>query len=292
MILQQKVSNALASITTKAYFPKDDEFIRELTSRDMYNNRNILYILQKMELWKQGKEIVDLDSLSIEHVMPQTLSKEWIKYLNRTDWEDFHNTFKHRIGNLTLTAYNSEMSNKLYDEKKKHVDFSRLTLNKYFEKVDLWNEEEINNRAKELADIAINIWPYPSKVDMSDISTESHFLLDEEDDYDYIGTNPIGISFKNIDIRSNSWASLLIDTVKKLIEQEPQMTISILNNYEEIGSAKPIISNSTDELRVAGKINNDLYIETNYNTDFKIKILKYLFKKLQYDIIDIIVYIK
>lgn len=287
-----KVASALASITTKAYFPKDDEFVRELVSRDMYNNRNILYILQKMELWKQGKEVVDLDSLSIEHIMPQTLSKEWIKYLNRPDWEEFHSSYKHKLGNLTLTAYNSEMSNKQYSEKKVHVDFSRLTLNKYFEKIDNWNQKEINDRADVLAKIAVQIWPYPSKVDMSDISTESHFLLDEEEGYDYTGTNPVGISFKNTDIRSNSWASLFIDTIKKLIDLEPQSTLSILYKYEDFGSTKSILSDVPSALRAPGKIKDDLYIETNYNTEFKVKILKEIFKKLQYDIIDIIVYIK
>ena len=127
---------------------------------------------------------------------------------------------------------------------------------------------------------------------MSDISTESHFLLDEEEGYDYTGTNPVGISFKNADIRSNSWASLFIDTIKKLIDLEPQSTLSILNKYEDFGSTKSILSDVPSALRAPGKIKDDLYIETNYNTEFKVKILKEIFKKLQYDIIDIIVYIK
>ena len=52
---------------------------------------------------------MDNGELTIEHVMPQTLTQEWKESLG-DDWELVHNKYLHTIGNLTLTAYNSDYS--------------------------------------------------------------------------------------------------------------------------------------------------------------------------------------
>lgn len=286
-----KISSVLASISTKAYFPKDDEFIREFKTRDMYHNRNVAYILRKLETQKQGKEIIDFDKLTIEHIMPQTLSNEWVKYLDNPNWEIFHNEYVHKVGNLSLTAYNTEMSNKLYEEKKAHIDFSRLTLNKYFENIDSWKDEDvINDRAEHLAKMALAIWPYPQVTDIDDIATASHFLLDDEP-YEYTGTNPAGIQIRNENIISASWTELFIDTIKYLYKLNEDLLISLLNKKAGNGE-KPIISIVSEELRVPQKITDTHYIETNYNTEKKVKILTELFVELQFEPDEIIIFIK
>lgn len=93
-------------------FPKNEEFIQESLVKDVYNFRNRNYLLRKLENFNR-KEIVDIESYTIEHIMPQNknLSSEWRESLG-ISWEEIHNTYLHRLGNLTLTRYNSELSDK------------------------------------------------------------------------------------------------------------------------------------------------------------------------------------
>ncbi|MEH1872594.1 HNH endonuclease family protein [Nostoc sp.] len=70
-----------------------------------------------------------------------------------------HKEWLHTLGNLTLTQYNSELSNKPFEEKLKILRANNVTLNQYFRNVDVWNEEEIKRRAEYLANMAIKVWP-------------------------------------------------------------------------------------------------------------------------------------
>ena len=124
--------------------------------------------------------------------MPQNLSDEWVKEINNPDYEKNHAEKVNKIGNLTLTAYNSEMSNKLFKEKQKNIDFSRLTLNNYFKNISEWNFEKIDNRNEYIAKLILSIWKYPKIDKASDISKRDVLLLND-DDFDYSGTKPLGI---------------------------------------------------------------------------------------------------
>lgn len=145
-------------------FPKNEEFIQESLVKDVYNFRNRNYLLRKLENFNR-KEIVDIESYSIEHIMPQNknLSSEWRESLG-ISWEEIHNTYLHRLGNLTLTRYNSELSDKPFlvkREMKGGFADSPLRLNKELGRLDVWNEDEIAKRARSLADLAVRVWKYP-----------------------------------------------------------------------------------------------------------------------------------
>lgn len=287
-----KIAMALAGINTKAYFPKDEEFTREFKSRDMFHNRNINYILEKIETSVQGKEkLIDPSNLTIEHVMPQVLSKDWIIYLNMDNLKEQHEQFVHTIGNLTLTSYNSEMSNKLYSEKKSHVEFSRLYLNQYFKNVNCWNISEIEKRAEFLSKIAINLWPYPMITKIDDISKESHFLLDE-DNYEYTGTTPAGIQINDDNIIAYTWSDLYVESLKYLYNKNKELFIKIFTRENYVGSEKPLISKNITDLRNSCEFIDEYYVEVNNNTERKIQILRAIFKDFNYDQVDVILYIK
>ena len=107
-----------------------------------------------------SKEQVDPTNLNIEHIMPQSLTKEW-KLMLGESYASVHKKCLHTLGNLTLTAYNPELSNKPFEEKSAHLqNNSNLALNKYYQqkKVVVWNEDTIKNRAEYLANIALKIW--------------------------------------------------------------------------------------------------------------------------------------
>lgn len=146
-------------------FPKDEEFGMNFTSRNAYHLRNIKHILSKMENFDGKKERVDLSSLNVEHIMPQRVDsiQEWKNELGEK-WEDVHEKYLHTIGNLTLTGYNPELSNKSFLEKR-NMDGgyaeSPIVLNRYLAKLESWNEEEIKKRADSLKNIAVQIWKYP-----------------------------------------------------------------------------------------------------------------------------------
>lgn len=145
-------------------FPNDEEFVRELVIKDVYNFRNRNYLLRKLENHNR-KEIIDIESYTIEHIMPQNknLSPDWRKDLGE-NWEEIHKTYLHTLGNLTLTRYNSELSDRPFREKRDmeggFAD-SPLRLNRGLAKVEVWNKEEIEKRAQSLAKLALEIWEYP-----------------------------------------------------------------------------------------------------------------------------------
>ena len=146
-------------------FPDNDKFEVAFVSRDIYNMRARNYILSRLENFDNKAPII-IENFTIEHIMPQNkkLSLEWQADLG-TEWHEVQKKYLHTIGNLTLTAYNSEMSDRNFLEK---MDMpggfkeSALRLNKYVVLQNTWNEEHIIERAKELAKKAEYIWPYPT----------------------------------------------------------------------------------------------------------------------------------
>lgn len=146
-------------------FPTDDEFSRELAFKDVYNFRNKNYLLSKIENSRHGKEKVEISNLSIEHIMPQNedLSKAWKDELG-FDWKNIQKKYIHTIGNLTLTGYNSELSDKPFQYKKTikgGFNDSPLFLNTFLKNVEKWDENNIIERSKILTNISAEIWKFP-----------------------------------------------------------------------------------------------------------------------------------
>jgi len=146
-------------------FPRDDEFMRELRSRDLYNSPRRTYLLRRLENYGR-KEPVPVNEYTIEHIMPQSVatSPEWQADLG-PDWQRVHGMWLHTIGNLTLTGYNSEYSNRPFARKRDiegGFKESPLRLNKGLGSLEAWNEIAIIERAERLAEIAVEVWALPS----------------------------------------------------------------------------------------------------------------------------------
>ncbi len=145
-------------------FPNNEEFRRELQIRDLYNFRSRSYLFRRLE--NQGrKERVRVDEYTIEHIMPQNEnpSSAWKTELG-LEWERIRETWLHTLGNLTLTGYNSEYSDRPFTEKRDMpggFKESPLKLNKGLGQLDQWNEDAINERASRLAEIALGVWIVP-----------------------------------------------------------------------------------------------------------------------------------
>lgn len=158
----ENVQATFALLKSYRRFPSDEDFKQRMKTCDLYNKtRARKYCLRRLEN-NDRKEPVPVDEYSIEHVMPQNenLSESWKKDLG-PDWKRIQETWLHTLGNLTLTAYNSEYSDKPYPDKRdneKGFKMSPLLLNQDLGRRDVWNEETIKDRAEILANIAIGVW--------------------------------------------------------------------------------------------------------------------------------------
>ncbi len=152
-------------LTNKQRFPNNDEFKKLFITIDFYKFQKKEYFFERLENFDR-KERVYTHEYTIEHIMPQTLTEEWEKDLGE-NFKEIHDKYLHTIGNLTLTGYNPEYSNKSFQKKQgmeKGFKDSPLRLNQGLRDLEFFGEEEIKKRANDLADLALKIWTYP-KID-------------------------------------------------------------------------------------------------------------------------------
>ena len=157
----ESLSVAIARFSKNSRFPNDAEFIESLKNNELYELSNCRLILERIE--NDSKEKIDTTKFSIEHIMPQNenLRKEWKDMLG-DNWQLVHQTWLHRLGNLTLTGYNSEYSDKDYQTKKTITggfNESPLRLNRDMRDSEVWTEDKMLARAEKLASKSIELWP-------------------------------------------------------------------------------------------------------------------------------------
>jgi hypothetical protein len=150
------------SLPSYRRFPSNEEFRLAFETKDLYNIYSRAYWLRKMENFGK-KELVAVENYTIEHILPQNpnLSVEWKNDLG-DNWEEIQTKYLHTLGNLTLTGYNSEYSDKPFKEKKSMKGGflqSPLTLNEKVREAEVWDESAILERAAFLSKRAIEIWP-------------------------------------------------------------------------------------------------------------------------------------
>ncbi|MGL2429619.1 GmrSD restriction endonuclease domain-containing protein [Helicobacter pylori] len=159
--LESIKAHFLSLETTKGKFPKDSEFKNLFITIDFYNLKEKKYFFERLEDFDTN-EPVNTKECTIEHIMPQTLTKEWKRDLGE-NFQAIHDKYLHTIGNLTLTGYNQKYSNNSFQEKinmEKGFKQSPLRLNQDL-KGGSFGEKEIEKRANDLADWALKIWTYP-----------------------------------------------------------------------------------------------------------------------------------
>ena len=152
-------------------FPLDDEVQRDIKVRDLYNFRSRSYWLRRLENHGR-KERVVVEDYTVEHILPQNeaLSKEWRDELG-ADWQRIQQDWLHTLGNLTLTGYNSEYSDRSFAYKRDDVTdkdgnpigfaHSPLKLNLGLGHVAIWDELAIKARANQLSATAAKVWGAP-----------------------------------------------------------------------------------------------------------------------------------
>ena len=216
-------------------FPDNEEFENALINKEVYKFRakNKNFLLESLENHKSAYQEVEVgEQLTVEHIMPQALTKDW-KHKLGEDWREIHKKYLHTLGNLTLTAKNSELSNSGFEDKQK-IDFqtSKLKLNFKVDGLTKWNDEKIVERARDLIKDAKDIWPYPTTKYSKPKSEETVFDLTSEEDFS--GTKPFRLYIEDdeISIVLKSWRDLLREVCKILCNFSPTQFSEVQNSGE------------------------------------------------------------
>lgn len=201
----ESVQAAFLLLPSYRRFPSDEEFQREIKQRDLYNFRSRIYWLRRLENHGR-KERVVVEDFTIEHIMPQNenLSAEWQAELG-PNWKEVQQTWLHTLGNLTLTAYNSEYSDRPFAYKRDKVTnsegkkvgfkYSPLNINEGLGTVEKWDEGAIKARAERLATEAVKVWVAPKlRSDVLDAYRPQAVKGGQQysiDDHPYLASGPI-----------------------------------------------------------------------------------------------------
>lgn len=230
-------------------YPKDNEFFSRFKETKFYGGGDRVVktklILETLEEQFAHKEEVSFDNLSVEHIMPQTLTDWWQTELGNT-WEETHDLFLHTIGNLTLTAYNTELSNDDFPNKKKRLNESHLELNKRFASLPSWTRNEIEARSEKLAKSAVEIWSYFGQ-DNSITKVASEVT----------GTTPFSLKILGQKMQVGSWRDVMEKTFNIVADLEPEKFEVIAHNFPRyLGKDKA-------KFRDTRVLQNGYFIEVN-----------------------------
>jgi hypothetical protein len=237
-------------LRTKGY-PRDAEFRDRLVSSKLYGAGDRIQktklILERLEASFGHKESIVMQDLTIEHVMPQTLSVWWAEHLGQ-GWEITHETLSDTLGNLTLTAYNSVLSNADIYHKSRVLGESHVELNKDFANVTAWNEVAIRQRADRLAERALQIWSYFGRE--SDVE-------ESQEIEDVTGKTPAAVTILGERFPAKSWRDVAQITMETIATLDEERIEEILTQFPRL------IGHDRSRFRSTRQLSNGLFIEVH-----------------------------
>jgi len=258
----ETLNKFLFTVSSKDVIPSAAEFERALQKANIYGNNALCrFLLLDIENG-DGKEILQAENLTIEHIMPQTLSADW-SHIRPEE----HEEYLHTLGNLSVTGYNSELSNKSFAEKQDIIreNSKAVILNSDVLDKESWNVADIQSRAKRLAGIVLTRY----KIDR---------VLDDSIEFEYIETLTLDsydevtgkklVSFKLFGetYRQNKYALMLLDVIKLLDKKIPGKLQTLAeNNYSFNSTKRKHVHLNLDGsgMRWPWKVTDGIYLEAN-----------------------------
>ncbi len=293
----EKFKYAILSKKEKARFPDDDEFSAGFTDRQVYqmNSKNKIYILERLENYgtAEDKDVYghcDDGIYSIEHIMPQHLTPAWVKALG-DDYEQIHETWLHRIANLTLTAYNSKYSNSTFEEKKtmkNGFEDSGIRMNTYIAKKDKWTLAELEERNQYLMGRAIEIWAAPTTTFKPVEKQLDSYTLD--DDTSLSGRLIARFSYKNTEQPVSSWVEMFQKVLQILYAEDKSIITKLAASTDDNIALHFSMNESVFTKSV--EIGDGIFVWTNTSTQSKLSVLNRVFKLYDADPTDLVFYLR
>ena len=278
--------SALLNKTGKSRFPNDHDFMDKFMTFELYNAKASVrkYFLERFENFG-NREMIAVEeqisdgSLTIEHIMPQTLTEEWKVGLGE-QWELIYSKYIDTIGNLTLTAYNSDYSNLSFIKKKtlpeKGFETSKLRLNEYVKNCESWGESEILERARQLYKLAEQIWPM-AETDYES-QEEDNWICWDDEDYDFTNKTILKIVLMGDELQTEN----ITDAYRKInvtvYNMDPAGYVAMENSWS-----------GTDVRRIRSpyEIGPSVYITTNLNSQSKAAAIRELCEYFKFDSSDL-----
>lgn len=281
--------------TSKNTIPSDNEFVTALQEKNLYSKNALCkYLLCAIE--NQGKETLDTENLSIEHIMPQNknLSMSWQKMLGE-NWQSVHEKYLHTLGNLTLTGYNSELGDKPFEKKKEKLEETITHIAVLYSDVkdkSEWNSVNMEKRAKRLAEIILKLFPIEQPKTKIEF-TDPHYKL-------YTLANPDDATYKTVNyfeflgerVNVSSFAEMVRSIAQILYDMGNSIIDDMAKKHEPLPEwTTPAFSYEEDGVRNPFKLRNcNIYISTGYSASACIFFIRGLMKKYEFDISEDFVY--
>lgn len=282
--------------TGQTRIPDDVEYEKAIRTYPFYEQHggNIRsYVLSALDSSnKEAKSTLRLIAednidLTVEHVMPQTISREEWREMLGSDYERIHNEYLHTLANLTLTGYNSDYSNRPYQEKMvleiknkktgevKQVGFrfSPLPMNKWIAAHDVWDEGVLKERREMWVTKLQNTWPLP----ITTFQPVTGATVNVLDNISLRGENVRSVSVLGEKTTVSTWVEALDVIADSLYGQYPNMLDTIADDELLTG----FIKQDSTAFRSSIEIGSSGYhIATSNNTDTKLHIIRRIAARL------------
>jgi len=278
----ESINKFLHTVSSKDQFPSDSEFHRHLQVANIYSNAPLCkFLLMDIENG-DGKETLNAEEMTIEHIMPQHLGVGW-RHISEED----HEQYLHVLGNLSVTGYNSELSNKNFEEKKQFIieNSKAKVLNSDVWDQETWAVENIVKRGKRLADIVSQRY-HVEQIQDAGIEFEylSEITLDQFKTA--TGTKLVTFKFAGEIYRQNKFALMLQDMLKLLDRRHPNVLETLAIAHFSLNSANqkhPYLDMSNTAMRSPMEIKPGVFVESNLSANMVIRFLDALLEEFHED---------
>lgn len=281
---------------TKDATPSDTTFKEKLMSENIYKNRSLCkYLLSILENGVNAiKEIVQIDSdTTIEHIMPQNKDNEdWRKEIGE-NFDIVYDRYLHTLGNLSLTGYNSELSDKKFKEKVDRIKAKSkfVVLNQDVIDKQNWNEKTITARADRLSSKLLQDLKLP-EVFGKKIAIDKENSHHVDDVYDYTGKKPTNFIFMGENKEVASAREMLMKFIELLnsLDSEKLQGLAIVD-WKSASASTPLLSSDPDKLRGPKELlNTGIYVETNRSFNDIVRSIGHLLREFELETDDFIFY--
>ena len=274
-----------------AKFPTDLEVDESFKTRGVYklpiDYRYFLFERMENGNNKEGikpiAEEMRKGTITIEHIMPQTLTAQWKKDLGE-NFEEIHEKYLHTFANLTLTAYNPNYSNHNFEEKRNgYIDKkgnpvygfkeSGFLLSDYLKTCEHWTEKEIKEREQHLLAKFKNLWGMIG-TSYEPLDKDVDIVSFADDEYELTGRKLLAFAYKDHQKHEiTSWKDMLVQ-VCQMVYNEHKTKILYLSQQNKQWFFN---MSSADVSYVA----ENCYVYSSCSTKSKQSILAYLFKNCE-----------
>lgn len=247
--------DGVKAILAQRGYPSDTEFRHALINGRLYGVGERLpkakLILESLERSLAGKEQVTTEPLTIEHIMPQTPTPWWEENLG-DDWRETHELKLHTLGNLTLTGYNSELSNGDFTSKREFFAQSPVHLSRSIAKFEKWNVDALQQRGEELAELALRTWAYFGPTDS---------LFSNAATGGFTGKTPVATVVLGEKREASTWREVLQLTLEAVRDSAPDAFDAVAAEFPRL------LSNDATKFRAPRLLNGSLHFETNLSAE-------------------------